>query len=91
VSQYTVSAPDPSTLSDSESGDPVWLIRLLKDGCLAMTLGAESQAERDQWLSSLYTAATTPIKVPVQSIISAPKAYAREIRTKSLSFVCLCP
>jgi hypothetical protein len=76
VSQYTVSAPDPSTLSDSESGDPVWLIRLLKDGCLAMTLGAESQAERDQWLSSLYTAATTPIKVPVQSIISALKPYA---------------
>jgi hypothetical protein len=61
VSQYTVSSPDPSTLGD-KTGEPIWLIRLLKDGCLAMTLGADSQAERDQWLSSLYNAATTPIK-----------------------------
>jgi len=62
VSQFTVSAPDPTSQGDTGT-DPIWLIRLLKDGSLAMTLGAESQAERDQWLSSLYNAATTPIKV----------------------------
>ncbi|CAB3380665.1 Hypothetical predicted protein [Cloeon dipterum] len=61
VSQYTVSAPEPAAVGDGSS-EPRWLIRLLKDGALAMTLGADSQAERDQWLSSLYTAATTPIK-----------------------------
>ncbi|XP_059471674.1 uncharacterized protein LOC132194433 isoform X2 [Neocloeon triangulifer] len=61
VSQFTVSAPDPAILPEG-ANDPRWLIRLLKDGILAMTLSADSQAERDQWLSSLYTAATTPIK-----------------------------
>jgi hypothetical protein len=57
-----VSAPDPSNLSDPVT-EPRWILKLQREGALVLTLAADSQAERDDWFSTLQVAADNPIKV----------------------------
>ncbi|KAF4517582.1 hypothetical protein B566_EDAN008571 [Ephemera danica] len=62
LSQYSVSSPDPGNMSSDPVAEPRWLLRLSRDGALALTLAADSQGERDDWVASLHSAATCPLK-----------------------------